>query len=94
MTILQRLLGNQESDSSHKWEKKRTYDLPGPRINPEVTVSECTHCGMVMETSRWHDPNPQYFENDTRDAERVTDSDVLSECVEGETNENDNTGIE
>lgn len=80
MTWLTSLLRRAAPAPDHEWETKRTYELPGPRPNPEVTVRECVHCGLVKETSRWHDPNPQYFERDTRAAPRVAKSDVLSGC--------------
>lgn len=84
MSLLEKILGASTNPTpSHGWVQKRTYDLPGPRPNPEVTVYECSHCGMVKETSNWHDPNPQYFEDDTREAGRVTDAGLIKSCPGG-----------
>lgn len=65
----------------HQWERKRTYDLAGPRPSPEVIVKECVECGMIKdECRRWFDPNPQYFEEDTRESARITDPDQIAAC--------------
>lgn len=91
MSLLKRLLGISNDSSpkppSHTWEEKRTYELPGPRIRPEVTVYECVHCRMTKDENYWLDPNPQYFEEDTREADRITDESRIATCAEREKDE-------
>lgn len=60
-----------QEESPHDWQYKRSYDLPGPRPHPEVKVFECSQCEIIMETSNWHEPNPQYFDGDTKGADRL-----------------------